>query len=135
MVTLVCTACGKRFANRWAYNQHRTNRIEQILGRDRLLFFAETAIRTDCNQKRKHLHRCSPLIRSIAIRQANDITYFSFIWTYLYLYGLPLSNLHFLNSKCIFLQMVHIEKGPTHMWVGPFLICIICKKNAYYSIL
>ena len=135
MVTLVCTACGKRFANRWAYNQHRTNRIEQILGRDRLLFFAETAIRTDCNQKRKHLHRCSPLIRSIAIRQANDITYFSFIWTYLYLYGLPLSNLHFSVSKCIFLHMVHIENGPTRMRVGPFSICIICKKNAYFSIL
>ena len=26
LVGVVCTACGKRFANRWAYNQHRTNR-------------------------------------------------------------------------------------------------------------
>ena len=24
LVGVVCTACGKRFANRWAYNQHRT---------------------------------------------------------------------------------------------------------------
>lgn len=27
IVAIVCTACGKRFANRWAYNQHRTNRF------------------------------------------------------------------------------------------------------------
>ena len=26
LVGVVCTVCGKRFANRWAYNQHRTNR-------------------------------------------------------------------------------------------------------------
>ena len=26
-VALVCTACSKHFANRWAYNQHRTNRF------------------------------------------------------------------------------------------------------------
>jgi hypothetical protein len=27
IVALVCTACGKRFANRWAYNQNSTNRF------------------------------------------------------------------------------------------------------------
>jgi hypothetical protein len=32
IVALVCTACGKRFANRWAYNQHRTNR--HLVGTD-----------------------------------------------------------------------------------------------------
>lgn len=41
---------------------------QQILGRDRLLFIATKAIRTDCNQKRKRLHRYPSLDRSIAIR-------------------------------------------------------------------
>ena len=29
LVGVVCTDCGKRFANRWAYNQHRTNRYSE----------------------------------------------------------------------------------------------------------
>ena len=32
IVALACTACGKRFVNRWAYNQYRTNRFLEGLG-------------------------------------------------------------------------------------------------------
>ena len=64
-----------------------TNIAPTDIQRARLLFSAAQAILNDCNQKMKRPHRCSPLYRSIAIRQEEIRCK---IWTYLHLYRLIL---------------------------------------------
>ena len=71
-----------------------TNIAPTDIQRARLLFSAAQAILNDCNQKMKRPHRCSPLYRSIAIRQEEIGCK---IWTFLHLYRLILIFRIFLH--------------------------------------
>ena len=131
--TAANTACGKRFANRWAYKHCQPTLLKPMFSGDRLLFSAAQAILNDCNQKINRLHRCSPLYCSPLYNltrlqdhcdQAEEIV--CKIWTYLHLYSL-------MHRFCIFgiyLQNQGVRGGARY---ANLCICsIFCVVNIWY---